>query len=271
MSSFVNFYTFAQMENATIQYVSSEVTNYIAEHAIAPLEPSMIWQANEANAQHYLDIDLGAPHECSCLFWIHHETELDPTAGVTIELYWSHDATNWNEIALSGDDGITEKLLKIVTFTAQVSRYWRVKFFGVTAPNYYAPQNMKISVAWVGTSHALDVGPAFPIDDEEYIPSDTLKMPFDRIFSTGRNINGEITFNRQWMLREDSGEWSTLLNVIAECNGQYRPFVYDQSTNDHLFCRFTTDQFEETLIETDLFMVTCTIVATPVVQRNEYH
>lgn len=272
MSSFVNFYTFEQMENATIEAVSSEVTDYHAEHAIIPLEPNMSWKANEASAQHILTIDLEAPYECNCFFWLHHETDVpSPLDGLTIEIERSHDATNWADVITAGDDGATGTLLKVATFTTIKSRYWRITFLGTDSPNYYAPTNMRISVAWLGTSHALDVGPAFPMNEQEDFPSDSLNLSLGKTFTTGRNINNEIIFDRTWMLREDQLEWSTLLDVLKACNGTYRPFVYTQSGNGHMLCRFERDSFEVILIETNLFYVTLKMVASPIVQKDGYH
>jgi hypothetical protein len=260
------------MDNAIVDTVSSEATNHIAENAIN-LEANFAWEANEASAQHVLTIDLQAPYECDCLFWVHHEIEqIIPTLqGVTITLDWSHDTVTWTSATLADDDGVTEKLLKVATFTAVKARYWKVTFKGTSGPFFYAPNDMRISACWLGTVHDLDKGPGLPLNDEEnFLLADT-KLPFGKVYTTGFNINSSIAFSRQWALLYDSGEYAVLRDVITACNGSLRPFVYDQSTDDHLLCQFSRDTFDETLIDTNLYSITVHMLTIPIVQRDEYH
>lgn len=270
MSAYVKFHTFEQMDDAVVLAATPEATNYPAEHAIAPLEPNMAWRNRTFNAQ-ALDIDLGAAYACDCLFWICHGTESVSIYPYIDSISWSNDGSTWTSVGtLSGGYGYTGTLIKVATFTETTARYWRVIFRYAGTSLWRVPVNTPFSAVWLGTTHELDRGPAFPLNDAPEYPYDAQSLPYGKSFRTGRNVNSVRLMERTWQV--NSTEYDVLAGVLSACNGSFRPFAYKEGSDEYMLCMFAAeDEISEERIDTGFWRVTFRFNTVAIVQRGASH
>lgn len=268
MSSLVEFYTFGPMEGAVVDAASSEAVGHPAEHAIAPLEPNMAWQSDEASAQHELELDLGHPRQVDALVWMHREVEVVPTTGVVTEIYWSHDAGGtWT---LAGTDPVTPvtgELVKVVTLAPPVvARWWRVVFKGLVGPGYYAPENMRVSMCWLARRWLLDRSGGWPHEDSQEWPNIGHDMAFGQSWQAGRNRNPLTNMTRTWAVNDD--EYDTLRGMLADANGGHSPIVLAEWGRGFQICWLDDDSMPEKSPWLGVTEVTLKFSTTPVVPRD---
>ncbi|MFA7286921.1 MAG: discoidin domain-containing protein [Patescibacteria group bacterium] len=285
MSILLDFHTYEVMDGATIETVSSESTGHPAEHAISPLEPNFAWQANQANTQHVLTVDLGESRTCDGFSYIHHERDTTgpPVAhGITVTVQYSDDATTWNatELAYHSDGSLTPtdhvtEFIKLRYFiissvpVAITARYWQFTFAELAGPFFYAPVDMRISMCWLFRLHQLDRGRSTPDNSSIVYPVGDLALPFGKTYRTGYSVNASIPFTGTWMVTNT--EYDVLRSVMRECNGVYRPFLLRDWDNTRRLCQFTSDEIDEELLDLDLYRVTCQFVELPIVKKDKYH
>ena len=282
MSQLIDFYTYEAMENAIVFSASSEATNHPAEHAILPLEPNFSWEANEASVQHTLVIDLGEIKTCDGFSFIHQEIEqTTPTnQSVDMECEFSFDAVHWDTTTLAERD-VTSDLenpdirIKIRNFEsggnpiALNARYWRFTAVGPAAPNFYAPADMRVSMLWLHRRRQIDTGASFPVDDTLIYPANSISLPFGKIFRTGHSATPHTTMSRTFMVT--TNEYETLLQVMRDCNGAYRPFTFIESDNVRRLCKFASDEIKEDLLDIGLYQISFQFVALPILGKDKYH
>lgn len=270
MSSSVEFYTFEAMDYAIVTSASSEADNHPAEHAIAPLEPNYAWEANEANTQHTITIDLQYPYPVDAIVWMHREAEESPNTGVSIKtIQYSHDGTTWYTASTGPVTPITNKLIKVVDLSpaAVVGQYWKFTFQGQQSPNYYCPTDMRISMLWVATKYSLTAGPAYPLNDEVFIPSEDVSLPFGKKFTIGYSHNHQVLFERRFQVQQT--DYNTIMDILEACNGRYRPFVYKETGGDYRLCKFDSDTVDEQVMDIGFYRLTLKLVELPIVERDE--
>lgn len=287
MSLLTKFFTFEVMENATIENVSSTATGHPAEHAISPLEPNFAWEANEASAQHTITIDLGEIRSCDGFIYRHHESEAEAppvNIGLLISAECSSDNTTWESISLSpNDDGSSSPtdiysssiLFKMKYFVSgttlipKIARYFRFTLEGSGAPNFYAPTDSRVSILWLFNFYEFDKGSFYPVADTTIYPTNETNLPYGKVYKTGLNVNPHIKFSKTWAVT--AIEYEILLTVLSNCNGSYRPFLFVEYDETRRLCYFESDQFEEMLIDTDLYRITCRIIEIPIIQKGGIH
>jgi len=280
MSVLSRFYTYEVMDNAIISSVSSEETNHPAEHAIRPLEPNFAWQTDENGVQHVIVIDLGASHVVDGYSFIHHETESEGPSpvysGISITCESSNNALNWTTQPIEdaygdaiddGDDFVHLIKIRHLTNAPTTARYWRFTVAGLEYP-FYAPEDARISMLWLFTYHFIDKGPGTPLDDVIAYPGDVFDTSCGSRFTTGHSINPSTISTRTWGVSHT--EYDILLTAIKKCNGGYRPFLLVENDGEHRLCQFV-DSFEETILDTDFYLVTAKITQWPIVQKDKVH
>lgn len=278
MSALTNFCTFEVMDGVLVHSVNSEQPLHPAEHAISPLEPNFAWEANAANVQHQLVIDLTEQRSINGLMLIHHESEI-----INITIQYSNNGTSWTPIPNLDIYGGTSHLthihylwnistLQIQTISAQ---YWQITFSGPTAPNYYPPSDMRISACWLFTKHELEQRGVLPLSDQIAFPNNLQWLPFGKQYVTGQNVNQSRTFSRTWIVTDT--QRTELWQIISKCGGAFRPFILLEGDLDqdgipirHL-CQFNPSTITESLIDIGLTSITAQLTEIPIVKLDARH
>ena len=219
MSVSTKFYTLHAMTNAVVRAVSSESSQHPAEHALI-LEPDFAWQADEADTQHYIAIDLTKPFDIDSMVWIHRDTEVvSPSPwGIYADVYYSNIYGTYTKATLTVDPGINNLLLKISEFTITgAQRYWKVVFRSTDDPSYYTPEDTRVSAVWFAKKYTISAGSIWPMDDTTIYPMKTFNMAYDDKAPVGFNKNEQVFFSRTYALNDT--DYATMLAMLAATNG----------------------------------------------------
>lgn len=283
----VKFHTFEVMESAIVNAKSSQQTLHPAEHAITPLEPNFAWEANEASVQHTLTLDLTEIRTCDGFTFMHHETETLGSVGLDVTVQYSLDNTTFYTVPLVGNaecgdiadtsDSSTRFKMRYFANTglsalqSYSGRYWKFTFKGLTAPNYYAPTDMRVSVCWLFTYHALDRGPAYPINHTVTFPSSTIKLGLGKTHKTGHTVNLRTTGSRLWQVNDT--ELDLLETVLEHANGRYRPVLVIEANEDigPALWHITSDGVERELLDIGIYRAGFQFATVPLVGKDSYH
>lgn len=285
MSILTNFHTYEPMEDAVITDVSTEDTDHPAEHAISPLEPDFAWEIT-SNSSPYIIVDLGKPCPCDGFTFIHHETEILPSDfDVIITAEYSSDGSNWDSTFITyNSDGTaspndlydSDTQIKVRYFIENGTetlktlnyRYWKFSIGNVGSPMHSLPNDCRISMCWLFSLHTIDKGSAFPFNDTEIYPNDEIELAFGKSYFTGHSVNSHTVFSRNWLL--NNTEYNTIITVMKNCNGVYRPFLLIED-NERKLCKFEKDEINETFIDEDFYNISCNFIQLPIVKKDKYH
>lgn len=275
------------MIDSIIDEASSELSPHPAEHALI-LEPNFAWETDGIDEQHYLIVDCEKPINADALVWIHRHNEVDlpspvspwpypspspspspfPT-GVYAKIYYSNDDSIYTEAILTVDPGLSDTLLKISEFTVgSAQRYWKIVLTGVVPPNYYAPDDLRISALWLARKYEIEAGPAFPMDDTTIYPNQVHDMPYGEQAFLGFSENEHIKFTRIYTV--DDTDYATLMDMLAETNGGETILAMQERDNEPMLVRI------ESAVSVEKFAigwktVTLTFTTIPIVGRDELY
>ena len=271
MSDSTNFCTFESMQGALVYSASSEQPLHPAEHAIAPLEPNFAWEANQSNTNHQLVIVLPESRTIGGVLFIHHEAK---TINIAVE--HSANGSSWTPVSNLAPSWGNLSLLHIRYLwntspagkTTRTAKYWRITFYGATAPNYYPPFDMRVSACWLFSVTEITQRAHLPINEQVIFPINTQILPFGKQYVTGKNVNQSLSFSRVWTLTDI--QRTTLWQVINRCRGALFPFILYEYSLPRL-CRFNPSAITESLIDIGLTSITAQLTEIPIVKLNARH
>lgn len=270
MSVSTKFYTFRAMDDAIVIDVSSDNANHPAEHALI-LEPNFSWEADEADAQHYLTTDLTRPFIIDSLVWIHRDEEaISPSPwGLTADVYYSNDNSTYTKATLTVDPGINAALLKVAEFSITGAyRYWKIVIKGTDDPSYYAAEDTRVSAVWWARKYTITSDPIFPMNDTIIHLQKQYNAAYGNQNGVGFNTNEIIQFTRTYTVDDD--DYENILNMLMDTNGGKIPVVMQELNNDPILVK-VKDAVTIQKFTIDYRTVVLTFSTVPVVGRDEFY
>ena len=268
MSVSTKLTTFRQMEDAVVHSASSEAAAHPSGNLVS-VEPNFYWESDQSSYQHQIVIDLGKPCKSNIVVVatsnVEDETALD---GVDITLSHGNDGAAFTEVSNAVDPGIMEgSVLKPFRFdlTGQGYRYWKVVVSGYGSPDYYPPDPTRLSGIWVGRERGLSMPHAWPADDSETYPSDSLELPFGMRFGIGRNLRSHTAFSRRYLLIDsDYDDFSSSLSD----SGTGTPIVLQEGDDSLALVRMVGD-IREQMIYDGAYIVSVRYVKLPLLPAGK--
>jgi len=167
------------------------------------------------------------------------------------------------------DPELSGTLLKISEFTPPLpQRYWKILLIGVVPPDYYAPDDLRVSALWVAKKYEISAGAAFPMGDTTIYPKQVHNMPYGEQAFVGFNENEHIKFTRIYTV--DDTDYATLMDMLEATNGGETILAMQEINDDPMLVRI------ESAVSIEKFAigwrtVTMTFTTIPIVGRNELY
>lgn len=232
MSASTKLTTFRQMEDAVVHSATSEVAAHLSDNLVA-LEPNFYWESDQATFQHEIVVDLGRPARSNIVILATRNVEDEsPVAkGVNLAISCGNDGIGFTAVSNPVYPGIMEgKVIKPFRFDLTGEyRYWKFVVLGYVAPNYWPPNPTRLAGIWIGREREIGMPHAWPVDDSEMFPADTINLPYGANFMIGRNLRPHTAFSRRYLLIDD--DYDDFSDSLSD-SGTGTPSVLQEGNND---------------------------------------